>query len=81
MAPKVRKDRRSGGASNSPAGFNGTVNTAVAPDLKAPILHYAEGRGEIMTNIVECKEVWSIVLLRTYGNAGRLLDLGKWSNC
>ena len=31
-----------------------------------------------MTNIVECKEVWSIILKRTYGNAGRLLDLGKY---
>jgi hypothetical protein len=41
------------------------------------MLTFNEGRADIQTNIVECKEKWSIFLKKTYGNAGRLLELQK----
>jgi hypothetical protein len=41
------------------------------------VLYFAEGQEDLQTNIMDCKELWSIYLKRTYGNAGRLLDLGK----
>ena len=69
------------GAENGPAGQTAGVAGSAQQESNhepgLPILTYAEGRGEIQTNFLECKEKWSVYLKRTYGNAGRLLELGK----
>ena len=77
MAPNLRKERKSGGARNGPAGIYGVINNTASEELELPVLYFAEGQEDLQTNIMDCKELWSIYLKRTYGNAGRLLDLGK----
>ena len=50
-------------------------NSSAEPAL--PVLTFNEGRADIQTNFLDCKEKWSIHLKKTYGNAGRLLELKK----
>ena len=77
MDPNPREERKSGGARNGPAGIYGVINNTASEELELPVLYFAEGQEDLQTNIMDCKELRSIYLKRTYGYAGRLLDLGK----
>ena len=71
MPKDSKKGRQSRGAEKY--GLAGTSNRS----QELPTLTFNEGRADIQTNIVECEEKWSIFLKKTYGNAGRLLELKK----
>jgi hypothetical protein len=73
MGPKSRKDNRRSSTANIGAAAGESKNAGE----KRAILTYAEGRGEVQTNFLVCKEAWSIELKELYGNAGRLLELDK----
>ena len=74
MGPKTRKDNKRLSTAN--IGVAGGESKGSTGD-KRSILTYAEGRGEVQTNFLACKEAWSIELKELYGNAGRLLELDK----
>ena len=69
MAPTLRKERKSGGARNGPAGIYGVINNTGSEELELPVLYFAEGQENLQTNIMDCKELWSI-----YGPMEMLVD-------
>jgi hypothetical protein len=47
MAPNLRKERKSGGASNGPAGIYGVINNTASEELELPVLDFAEGQEDL----------------------------------
>ena len=66
-----------GAEGKGPAGASSSKNSNSSAEPALPVLTFNEGRADIQTNFLDCKEKWSIHLKKTYGNAGRLLELKK----
>ena len=66
-----------GAEGKGPAGATSSRNSNSSAEPALPTLTFNEGRADIQTNFLDCKEKWSIHLKKTYGNAGRLLELKK----
>ena len=66
-----------GAEGKGPAGATSSRNSTSSAEPALPILTFNEGRADIQSNFLDCKEKWSIHLKKTYGNAGRLLELKK----